>query len=293
VASPPAPVAPVPTRAGPAPTAPRPREERVDWPRSLPFFAVHALCLAAVFTGVTTTALALCAGLFLGRGVFVTAGYHRYFSHQSYRLNRGWQLVWAFMAEAASQKGILWWASNHRRHHRFADTDQDPHSPRQGFWWSHMRWFLCEKHRATDYGIVQDLARYPELRWIDRHDWIPVWTFGILSFLVGGWSGLVVGFFWSTVLLWHATYLVNSGAHVFGRRRYPTADTSRNSLLIALVAGGEGWHNNHHRYPRSARQGFFWWEVDPTWYFLRACRWLGIVRDLKLPPRHVLEAPGR
>jgi stearoyl-CoA desaturase (delta-9 desaturase) len=271
----------------------RPPDERVNRWGSVPFFVVHALCLAAVFTGITRTALILFVGLFIGRAIFVTAGYHRYFSHKAYTLNRFWQFVWAFMAESTGQKGVLWWATNHRQHHRFSDTERDPHSPRKGFWWSHVGWILCDKYKAPDYVTIKDFARYPELRWIDRRDWIAPWLCGLLSFLVGGWSGLVVGFFWSTVLLWHTTFLVNSASHVFGRPRYATGDTSRNSFLIALVTGGEGWHNNHHHYQASARQGFFWWEIDPTWYFLKLCCWLGIVRDLKVPPAHVRRPAGR
>ena len=258
----------------------RPPEQRLNRWASLPFFAVHALCLAVVVTGVTRTALVLFVVLFFGRAVFVTAGYHRYFSHRSYRLNRGWQFVWAVLAESTAQKGVLWWAANHRQHHRFADAAQDPHSPRRGRWWSHVGWILCDEFNEPDLARVKDFARYPELRWLNRHDWVPPWTLGVLAFLIGGWPGLVAGFFWSTVLLWHTTFLVNSAGHLVGRRRYDTPDTSRNSLLLALVTGGEGWHNNHHRYPGSARQGFFWWEVDPTWYFLRVCQRLGIVHDL-------------
>jgi stearoyl-CoA desaturase (Delta-9 desaturase) len=291
-------MAPPPARAAAPPTpaparSPRPPEERPNWWGSLPFFAAHALCLAAIFTGVTPTALILFAALFVGRAVFVTAGYHRYFSHKSYRLNRFWQAVWAVGAESTAQKGVLWWAANHRLHHRFADTPGDPHSPTHGWWWSHVGWILCERNKRPDYTGVKDFAQYPELVWLDRHDWVAPWTLGLVAFLVGGWPGLVVGFFWSTVLLWHTTFLVNSAGHLFGRRRYATPDTSRNSALLALVTGGEGWHNNHHHYQASARQGFFWWELDTTWYFLRACRALGIVHDLKVPPRHVRDATAR
>jgi stearoyl-CoA desaturase (delta-9 desaturase) len=229
--------------------------------------------------------------MFFGRAFFVTAGYHRYFSHKSYKLNRFWQFVWAFMAEATAQKGVLWWASNHRHHHRYSDTDQDLHSPRKGFWWSHVGWILADKYKATNYDGIKDFAKFPELRFLNKHDWIAPWTFGVVAFLVGGWPGLVVGFFWSTVLLWHSTFLVNSAAHVFGRRRYETDDTSRNSLFIALLTGGEGWHNNHHHYQASARQGFFWWEVDPTYYVLKAMSWVGIVKDMKSPPARVLRPP--
>jgi stearoyl-CoA desaturase (delta-9 desaturase) len=278
----------MPTTTPPVAPITRASDERVNWLQSIPFLLVHLLCLAFVFTGITTTALVLFAVLFFGRAFFVTAGYHRYFSHKTFKLNRFWQFVFAFMAESTAQKGVLWWAGNHRHHHRYSDTDQDLHSPLKGFWWSHVGWILADKYKPTPMDAIKDFAKYPELRFINKHDWIAPWTFGVLAFLIGGWPGLVVGFFWSTVLLWHSTFLVNSAAHVFGKRRYETTDTSRNSLLIALLTGGEGWHNNHHHYQASCRQGFFWWEIDPTWYVLKAMSWVGIVKDMKSPPRRVL-----
>ncbi len=263
-------------------------EERVNWVSSIPFFLVHVACFAVVFTGITTTALILLPIMFFGRSFFVTAAYHRYFSHKAFRLNRFWQFVFAFQAEASAQKGVLWWAANHRHHHRASDTPADIHSPRKGFWWSHVGWILSNKYKDTDLTAIKDFAAYPELVWLDKHEGMPPWIYGIAAFAIGGWSGLVVGFVWSTVLLWHSTFLVNSAAHVFGRRRYETADTSRNSMLIALVTGGEGWHNNHHHYQASARQGFFWWEIDMTYYVLKVMSWVGIVKDLKQPPARVL-----
>ncbi|MGZ6906951.1 MAG: acyl-CoA desaturase [Acidimicrobiia bacterium] len=266
----------------------RTSEERVNWVASIPFLLVHVLCFAAIVTGISTTAIVLFVVMYFGRAFFVTAAYHRYFSHKSYRLNRFWQFVFAFQAEATAQKGVLWWAANHRHHHRYSDTAEDLHSPRKGFWWSHVGWILSDKYKDTDFAAIKDFAQYPELRWLDKHEGIPPWIYGIVAFAVGGWSGLVVGFFCSTVLLWHTTFLVNSAAHVFGRRRYDTTDTSRNSFLIALLTGGEGWHNNHHHYQASARQGFFWWEVDPTYYVLKMMSWVGIVKDLKSPPARIL-----
>ncbi len=266
----------------------RTADERVNWISSIPFLLVHVLCFAVFFTGISTTALILFAVMYFGRAFFVTAAYHRYFSHKAYRLNRFWQFVFAFQAEATAQKGVLWWAANHRHHHRSSDTEQDLHTPRKGFWWSHVGWILSDKYKATDFAAIKDFAQYPELRWLDKHEGVPPWIYGIAAVAIGGWSGLIVGFFWSTVLLWHTTFLVNSAAHVFGRRRYDTTDTSRNSLMIALLTGGEGWHNNHHHYQASARQGFFWWEVDPTYYVLVAMSWVGIVKDLKRPPARIL-----
>jgi stearoyl-CoA desaturase (Delta-9 desaturase) len=261
--------------------------ERVNVRSSIPFFLLQLLPLLAFVTGVTSTALALLAVTFFGRMFFITAGYHRYFAHRSYKLGRVAQFVMAFGGGTACQKGVLWWAGHHRRHHQFADTERDLHSPRKGFWWSHVGWILCDKYAATDTDAIKDFARYPELRFLDRHDWIPMWTLGVTCFLIGGWSGLIIGFFLSNVLLWHATFTVNSLAHVFGRRRYDTPDTSRNSLLVALLTGGEGWHNNHHHYQTAARQGFFWWEIDVTYYALRLLRFVGVVRDLREPPPRI------
>lgn len=263
-------------------------DERVNWLTSLPFFAIHLLCFAAIFTGISRAAVALFLVLFWGRMFLVTAGYHRYFAHRSFKLNRFWQFVLAFGAVSSSQKGVLWWAAHHRDHHRFSDTSRDIHSPRKGFWWSHVGWILCDRYGPTKLDGIKDFARYPELRWLDRYNWIAPWSLAIGAFLIAGWSGLVVGFLWSTVLLWHSTFMVNSVAHVFGRRRYDTDDTSRNTLLVALIAGGEGWHNNHHQYAASARQGFFWWEIDTTYYGLKVLSWLGIVRDLRTPPARIL-----
>ena len=266
-------------------------DERVNRVTSIPFILVHLLPLLAVFTGVSARAVVLCVVLYFGRMFFITGGYHRYFSHRSYRLNRFWQFVLAFGGASAAQKGPLWWASHHRDHHRSSDTPEDVHSPTQkGFWWSHVGWILCDKYAATDYDRIKDFAKYPELVFLNKRDWIAPWTLGVASYLIAGWSGLLIGFFLSTVLLWHATFTVNSLAHVFGRRRYATTDTSRNSAVIAVMTMGEGWHNNHHYYQASARQGFFWWEWDPTFYVLKAGSWLGIVKGLRNPPARIRQA---
>lgn len=266
------------------PSRRRPPDERISWRSSLPFIAAQLVPLLAFVTGVTAKALVLGAVLYVVRMFCITAGYHRYFAHRSYRLGRVPQFLLAFGGTTAAQKGPLWWAGHHRDHHRYADTDRDPHSPQKGFWWAHVGWILSGKYGASDHAKIEDFARFPELRWLDRHDWVGPWALGLVSFLVAGWSGLVVGFFGSTVLLWHATFCVNSVAHVAGRRRYATTDTSRNSLPVALATLGEGWHNNHHHYPACARQGFYWWELDATYYALRALAAAGIVRDLRQPP---------
>jgi stearoyl-CoA desaturase (delta-9 desaturase) len=268
----------------PQPSARRPPDERVNLRSSIPFFIAQSLPLLAVFTGVTMKAIVLGVVLFYGRMFAITAGYHRYFAHRSYKLARFPQFVLAFLGTTAAQKGPLWWAGHHRTHHKFTDEPGDPHTPKQGVFWSHIGWIMCDKFGPTDQDAIKDFVRYPELRFLDRHDWIGPWALGIASYLIAGWSGLIVGFFGSTVLLWHTTFSVNSWAHIIGRRRYQTTDTSRNSWLLALFTGGEGWHNNHHHYAASARQGFFWWEIDTTYYLLKVFAWLGIVKKLKTPP---------
>ena len=262
-------------------------DERVQWRTSGPFIAAHLVPLTAVFTGVTTEALVLCIGLYAGRMLCITAGYHRYLSHRSFTTSRAVQFLLAFGGTTAAQKGPLWWASKHRAHHRFTDKPGDPHTPAKGFWYAHVGWVVAGCNGRTDLELVEDLARFPELRFLDRHDWIGPWALATACTAAAGWSGLVVGFFLSTVLLWHATFAVNSFAHVFGRRRHATSDTSRNSVVVAVLAAGEGWHNNHHRFPRSARQGQRWWELDPTWWVLRLAAAVGLVRDLRgsAPPR--------
>ncbi len=262
--------------------------EGTAWLSAIPFLLVHLVPFLAFFVTVTWQDWVLCAVLYVGRMFLITAGYHRYFAHRSYKMGRVPQFLMALGATTAAQKGPLWWAGHHRIHHRFTDTDQDVHSPRDGFWWSHVGWILSRRYKDTDESAIRDFAAYPELRMLDRFHWVGPWVLGVVCLIVGGWGGLIIGFFLSTVLLWHGTFIVNSLAHVFGRRRFATPDTSRNSLFIALVTGGEGWHNNHHYLPASARQGLMWWEIDMTWYALRGLAALHIVRDVKRPPARLL-----
>ncbi len=262
--------------------------ERVNVVSSIPFALVHLAPLAIIWTGIAWRDVIVCAVLYQVRMFFITAGYHRYFAHHTYKMNRFWQFLMAFGGTTAVQKGPLWWASLHRDHHRYADTPDDIHSPLKGFWWSHVGWILCDKYSATRLDRIDDFGRFRELRWLDKYNWVGPWMLGTATFLLFGVRGLVVGFFLSTVLLWHGTFLVNSVAHVFGRRRYVTHDSSRNSLLVALVTGGEGWHNNHHYVQSSTRQGFFWWEIDLTYYALVGLSWVRVVRDLRRPPKRLL-----
>jgi len=266
----------------------RAADERVDWIKSIPFFVVHFIPLLAIFTGVRVFDVVLCFVLYAGRMFFISAGYHRYFSHRSYKLGRFMQFVMAFGGTTCAQKGPLWWAGHHRNHHLYSDTEKDIHSPKRGFWWSHVGWILCNKFKPTPEDRIRDFTKYPELVWLDKHCLVPPTILGAAVFLLWGPSALLIGFFLSTVLLYHATFCINSLAHVFGRRRYATTDTSRNSLILALMTMGEGWHNNHHHYRSSVNQGFYWWEIDFSYYVLRLFSLFGLVKDVRTPPREVL-----
>lgn len=261
---------------------------RLEWWRLGPFIAMHFLPLLAFVTGVTWLSIGICAALYVARMFFVTAGFHRYFAHRSYKLNRFWQFVMAFLAQTALQKGILWWAGYHRQHHLHSDTAQDIHSPIRGFLESHVLWVFRKGVFKTRPEWIEDFAKYPELRWLDRNYLVAPILLAVATFLVGGWSGLFVGFFLSTVLLLHGSQVINSFSHLIGRRRYVTGDTSRNSWLLAVITLGEGWHNNHHYYRSSTRQGFYWWEFDPTYYGLKVLSWFGIVKGLRHPPKEIL-----
>lgn len=264
------------------------------YPSAIPFVLLHLGCFAAYWSGISWQAVTICVALYWLRMFGVTAGYHRYFSHRAYATSRVWQFILAFLAQSSAQKSILWWAAKHRHHHLYSDTELDVHSPRRkGFIYSHVGWIFARAHDKADLTKVADLTRYPELMLLHRFELAPAILLGALCFFIAGWSGLVVGFVWSTVLVYHATFCINSLAHVLGSKRYVTGDDSRNNWLLAIFAMGEGWHNNHHAYQSSARQGFKWWEVDLTYYLLKASSWLGLVWDLKRPPEQVLRNEQR
>lgn len=257
---------------------------------AVPFWAVHVACLLVFFTEFSTGAVAVCVATYFLRMFGITAGYHRYFSHRSFKTGRVFQFVLAFLGSMSVQKGVLWWAANHRIHHKYADLEGDVHSPtRRGFWWSHAGWILSSDHEETHFDRIPDLAKYPELRWLNEHFLVPPLLLAAFLYAVGGTSWIVWGFFVSTTILWHSTFMINSLAHVYGTRRYDTTDTSRNNFWLALMTMGEGWHNNHHCFMNSARQGFFWWEIDATYYVLKMLSWVGVTWDLIQPPARLLE----
>ncbi|MBI4820008.1 MAG: fatty acid desaturase [Deltaproteobacteria bacterium] len=229
-------------------------------------------------------------GMYLVGMFGITAGYHRYFSHRAYKTSRAFQFALALLGTLTCQKGVLWWASHHRVHHRFSDTDQDIHSPvRRSFWWAHVGWIISRKHDETLWEKIRDFAKFPEIVWLNKYFLVvnTIWAIG--WYALAGMPGLVWGFFVATVLLWHGTFTINSLTHLFGNRRYDTTDESRNHWLFAIITLGEGWHNNHHYYQSTANQGFFWWEIDVSYYVLKTLSVFGIVWDLRKPPKWVLE----
>lgn len=272
----------------PQDTPPDIDHDDIIYPSTIPFVLTHLACFAAIWTGVTTESIVICVVLYWLRIFGIGAGYHRYFSHRAYQTSRVFQFFLAVLSQSTTQKSVLWWASKHRHHHQFSDTSNDVHSPRhKGFLYSHMGWIFARKHETADLSKIQDFARYPELMWLHKYEIVPAVLLALLCFAIDGWPGLVVGFFWSTVLVYHGTFCINSLAHVRGRQRYVTGDDSRNNWLLALFTMGEGWHNNHHAYQSSVRQGFRWWEIDMTFYILKMLSWVGLVWDLKSPPLSV------
>jgi stearoyl-CoA desaturase (Delta-9 desaturase) len=262
--------------------------------KSLPFWGIHLAAIYGVAVlGWSWSGLALAVALYYARMFFVTAGYHRYFSHRTFKTSRFVQFLFALFACTAAQKGPLWWAAHHRRHHRFSDQEGDVHSPRRGFWWSHVGWITSRENDETDLAAVRDLARYPELHWLNRWNLVPPTILAVVLFLVGGWHALLWGFAVSTVLLWHGTFTINSLSHIIGRRRYETTDDSRNNWALALITMGEGWHNNHHHFMTSANQGFRWYEVDMSYYIIRLLEMCGVVRNVRRAPRHIVEGRPR
>jgi stearoyl-CoA desaturase (delta-9 desaturase) len=257
--------------------------------QSIPFFLVHVIAVAGVvWLGWSWKGFGLAIALYYARMFFVTGAHHRYFAHRTYKTSRWFQFVLALCSQTSVQKGVLWWAAHHRLHHKLSDKPGDVHSLKlDGFYWSHMGWILSRKYDETDWREIPDLAKYAELRWLNRWHLLMPTVLGVSLWLIGGWFALVWGFFVSTTLLWHGTFTINSLSHWFGRRRYPTTDESKNSLTLSLVTLGEGWHNNHHYYPRAVNQGFYWWEVDITYYVLRLLSAVGLIWDLHTTPKKI------
>jgi len=290
-----------------SPEAIRAQPDGVNLVRCLPFVILHLGCLGVLWTGWSWFAVWTAIALYFVRMFFVTGMFHRYFSHKTYSTSRFGQFLLAVCTGATVQRGALWWAYHHHHHHLHSDEPEDAHSPHvHGFWWSHIGWITSRRNFPTDYSKIKDLAKYPELVWLNRFDIVVPVLFATSLFLLGGAletfapalgaNGpqlLVWGFFISTTALFHGTASINSFTHLFGKRRFETSDDSRNSLILALITLGEGWHNNHHRYQSSTRNGFYWWEIDPTYYGLKLLSWTGFIWGLKPVPKSIYDEAER
>ena len=281
------------------------RQYSVDWLRLIPYTGMHVMCLGVLWVGWSPVAVAVAAGLYAVHMFAVTAFYHRYFSHRSYKTSRFMQFVFAVVGSSCVQRGPIWWAARHRHHHRHSDEEADVHSPvRHGLYWSHFGWITSKRAYNYDVKAVPDLIKYPELRFIDRFDnlvplleAVALYLFGVFlasqGYSTSGWQMLIWGFFISTIVCAHATFTINSLTHLWGSKRYSSSDESRNNLALALLTFGEGWHNNHHYYPGAVRQGFYWWEIDLTYYGLWIMSKLGLIWNLNRVPETVRKSHHR
>jgi stearoyl-CoA desaturase (delta-9 desaturase) len=280
------------------------RPELINVVKQAVFWAVHLACFLAIWSGVSWVAVGVCVFLYIARMFGITGGYHRYFSHRSYKTSRPFQFLLGFLGATSAQKGPIWWASHHRHHHRHSDQPEDLHSPIiNGIYYAHVGWVLSSEFVNTRNELVKDLLQFPELRLLDKYNLVPPVILAVACYYLGvfleayypglgtsGFQMLVWGFFISTTLVYHGTFCINSFTHLFGKRRFKTTDHSRNSLIFALITLGEGWHNNHHYYPGSEQQGFYWWEIDISHYILKVFSWMGLVWDLRTPPERVYQA---
>lgn len=274
---------------------------------SLPLLFMHISCIGVFFVPGGKAALAVFLLMYVVHVFALTAGYHRYFSHKSFKTSRAFQFVLAVLGTSAAQRDPLWWASHHRLHHQTSDSKEDVHSPRHhGFWQAHIGWVMKRELMETNFSRVKDFAKYPELMWLNRHPYAPAFLLAVLLLATGaglkalnptwGVSGgqfLFYGFFLSTVAVYHVTFCINSVAHMVGKKRYAIEDDSRNNWVLGLLAMGEGWHNNHHRYSVCTRQGFRWWEIDLSYLILRILQWMGVVWDIREPPQSILQEERR
>ncbi|HVZ80187.1 MAG TPA: acyl-CoA desaturase [bacterium] len=283
------------------------KEEKIDWGGSIPFFGVHVVGLLAWLTGISWAAVAMCFFMYYFRMFAITGIYHRYFSHRSYKTSRWFQFVMALWGTSCGQQGPLWWAAHHRHHHKYSDTPEDIHSPGlRGFWWSHWGWILCKRYAPTNEEAVKDLVKYPELKFINKHHGIAPFVLATLIFFFGaflehaapglhtnGMQMLAWGFFTSTTLLYHGTFTINSLSHVFGKKRFETGDDSKNNFWLSLITMGEGWHNNHHKFPYAESQGIYWWEIDMSHYILKMFSWVGLVWDIQKHPKELFQKTAK
>ncbi len=278
------------------------KKEYLPW-RFIPLLILHLSCGLVYFAGFSWVAFGVAFFAYALRMFAVTGFLHRYFAHRSFKTGRITQFVFAFIATASCQRGPLWWAANHRDHHKYSDTPNDTHSPYQlSFFDSHIGWVYWKENLETKHHNIKDFSKYKELVWLDKYDLIPAALYIVFLYFLGlglqtyypgletgPFQMIVWGFCISTVFLLHMVLSVNTICHLFGKQKFKTTDYSRNNWLMAIFTLGEGWHNNHHRFPNSMRQGFLWYEYDITGYIIRFFALIGLVTDIKPIPPNIIE----
>lgn len=252
---------------------------------SYPFILFHLAGIAgAILYPPTLNLLLLCLGTYILKLFLITAGYHRYFSHKSFKTSRAVQFIFAFLGATVAMKSAVWWAAGHRYHHKYSDKPNDLHTPVHNPWLCYGGWVLLRHHFEVKKEFIPDLIKFPELFWLHKYNYLPLFLSFIGLYFLGGlefvfWGGVI-----SSLLCWHAVFIVNSFSHIWGSQPYESHDQSRNNWLIALITLGEGWHNNHHYYPHSVNNGFKWYEFDPTYYALLLMEKCGLIWDLHKAP---------
>lgn len=261
------------------------------WLKVAPFYILHLACLMVFFVPFSWQWIWLGVGFYFLRMFGITAGFHRYFSHRSFKTSRVMQFIFALLGSLSVQQGALWWAAHHRRHHQFSATINDIHAPEQkGFYWAHMGWTLSLRYDHSDLSNIKDFTKYPELVFLDKVYSIPAILLGAVIWYFLGASAFVWGYLVSLIFNYHGTFFINSLCHIIGSRRFKTSDDSRNNFFLAFITMGEGWHNNHHFHQRSIRQGMYWWEIDMSYWVLKIMSALGLIWDLKVYPKKAYEA---
>lgn len=266
---------------------------KISWVTTIAFSIFHVFAVMAFFY-VDWGAIALAAALhWLAIGWGIGLGYHRLHTHRSYSAPRWFEYFLAVCGTLALEGGPMFWVAAHRIHHKYSDQEGDPHTPRDGKWWAHMLWTIFGESKHADTAMMgkyaPDLYKDPFYRWLTKYHWVPLTTLGLAIWAIGGLPYLLWCVFFRVVFGLHATWLVNSATHLWGTRRFHTRDDSKNSWWVALLTFGEGWHNNHHAHPASARHGMAWYELDITWLTIRLLGFIGFVKDIKLPAKAQLE----
>ena len=262
------------------------RDQRVNWATTITMALFHVGAVAALFMfnwrafGVAVFLYWMCTGL------GISMGYHRLHTHRSYKLPIWIEYFFAVCGTLTLEGGPIFWVATHRIHHQHSDKPGDPHSPRDGAWWAHMLWLLTGESKHSNTRMMSkyapDLAKDRFYVWLNDYHWLPLLVLGVILFAVGGWPMLLWGVCVRVVFGLHATWLVNSATHMWGGRRFNTRDDSRNNWWVALITFGEGWHNNHHAHPTSARHGLAWYELDLSWIQITILKYLGIAKSIRV-----------